>query len=107
MNACLWCSRHFEPRPRTAGGKEQRFCSPSCRKACHVAADRWAMGQLERGEVSADTLRGGAEATKTLPPVHKSPLPAITLAPAPDLPAGTTRALGRVPDSPSPATHPP
>ena len=52
---CLWCGAGF--RARENGGKFQRFCRTSCRRAFHQALRRWALHQWEVGQVTTTTLR--------------------------------------------------
>ncbi len=54
--ACLWCG---EPYARRAtGGQPQKFCSSACRRACHIAARRWAVLELEAGRLTVSKLLG-------------------------------------------------
>jgi hypothetical protein len=56
--SCVWCERFF--RPRKSGGKGQRFCRPSCRRAFHAAARAWALDALAIGRLTIADLRKGA-----------------------------------------------
>jgi hypothetical protein len=62
--ACMWCGRGFTPR--RDGGKEQRFCSPTCRYALDAAGRRWIASALAVGTLTLDELRNGAAATRAL-----------------------------------------
>ncbi len=56
--ACLWCS---EPYARRAtGGRPQKYCCSTCRRACHAAARRWAVSELEAGRLSVANVLGRA-----------------------------------------------
>jgi hypothetical protein len=52
---CPWCAKSFFPR-RT-GGKRQRFCSPTCRRALDKALRAWAGQELAEGRVTVAHLR--------------------------------------------------
>ncbi len=54
--ACLWCRRAYARR--ATGGKPQKFCSSACRRACHGAARRYAVLELEAGRLSVETVLG-------------------------------------------------
>lgn len=50
-----WCDRSF--RRRRGGGREQRFCRPSCRQAFHAAARAWTHDAIASGSLTfADLL---------------------------------------------------
>jgi hypothetical protein len=53
--SCVWCERLF--RPRKNGGRSQRFCRPSCRRAFHAAARTWALDELAAGRVTVADLK--------------------------------------------------
>ena len=61
---CMWCGRPF--RARQTGGRVQRFCWPSCRRAFHAAARAWALDAIADGTLSVVDLRNGATATRAL-----------------------------------------
>ena len=60
----MWCGRPF--RARQTGGRVQRFCWPSCRRAFHAAARAWALDAIADGTLSVVDLRNGAAATRAL-----------------------------------------
>jgi hypothetical protein len=64
MNSCVWCERQFNPR--RSGGRSQRFCRPSCRRAFHAAARTWVLRAIARGALTIPDLRTDAIATRTL-----------------------------------------
>ena len=61
---CPWCDRLF--RARQTGGRAQRFCSPSCRRAFHAAARQWALDAMATGALSIHDIKSGFAATRTL-----------------------------------------
>jgi hypothetical protein len=64
-SSCFWCDRPF--RPRQTGGRAQRFCKMSCRRAFHGAERRWALDAIEAGVLTIDHIRKGVQPTCTLP----------------------------------------
>jgi hypothetical protein len=56
-SSCYWCDRPF--RPRQTGGRAQRFCKMSCRRAFHAAARRWALDAIGAGMLTIDHIRKG------------------------------------------------
>jgi len=64
MNSCVWCERQFNPR--RSGGRSQRFCRPSCRRAFHAAARAWVLRAIARGALTVPDLRTDAMATRAL-----------------------------------------
>ena len=52
---CIWCERPF--RPRTSGGRAQRFCSASHRLQFFGAARRWALRAIEMGLITPGTIK--------------------------------------------------
>ena len=54
---CPWCDRLF--RARQTGGREQRFCRPSCRLAFHAAARAWALDAIAAGVLSIGDIKTG------------------------------------------------
>jgi hypothetical protein len=64
--ACLWCSRPF--RPRESGGRAQRFCRPSCRRAFHAGTRAWALDELAARRVSIGDFKNSLHATRALVP---------------------------------------
>jgi hypothetical protein len=71
--SCLWCKRGFTPR--RDGGKEQRFCSPTCRYALDAAGRRWIAVALASGALTLDHLRSGSLTTRALLSGAISPQP--------------------------------
>jgi hypothetical protein len=61
---CPWCDSQF--RPRQTGGRAQRFCRPSCRRAFHAAARNWALGAIVNGALGVEDIRNSAPATRAL-----------------------------------------
>ena len=53
---CDWCGGTF--KPRSTGGKQQRFCSPNCRQSFHAALRSWAVGALADGRLTMADLKG-------------------------------------------------
>ena len=54
--ACLWCRAAYARR--ATGGRPQKFCGSGCRRACHAAARRWAVLELEAGRLTVETVLG-------------------------------------------------
>lgn len=54
--ACLWCGKPYARR--ATGGQPQKFCSSACRRACHTAARRWAVREIEAGRLSVANVLG-------------------------------------------------
>ena len=52
---CLWCERPFTSR-RT-GGKPQRFCRDTCRRAFERELRAWARDQIAAGDVTPAQLQ--------------------------------------------------
>jgi hypothetical protein len=52
---CAWCSSRFTPRQ--SGGRRQRFCSKSCRRASEKAIREWAQGALVAGRVTVAEIK--------------------------------------------------
>jgi hypothetical protein len=73
--SCLWCERPF--RPRRSGGRAQRFCRPSCRRAFHAAVRVWALDELAGGRVTVANFKNGPHATRTLVPASSSVSPVL------------------------------
>jgi hypothetical protein len=63
---CQWCGKSF--KPRSEGGKAQRFCRPACRRALDAAGRRWIAAALASGSLTIASLKGGAPATRALLP---------------------------------------
>ena len=61
---CPWCDRPF--RPRQGGGREQKFCRPSCRRAFHADVRRWVLNAIENGTLTGADIRKGFPATRAL-----------------------------------------
>lgn len=60
---CSWCDRPF--RARQTGGRAQRFCQPTCRRAFHSAVRIWALDAIANTLTVAE-IRNGATATRAL-----------------------------------------
>jgi hypothetical protein len=52
---CLWCGNRF--RPRQSGGSPQKFCRSGHRHEFFGAARKWAILAIEKGLITAKTLR--------------------------------------------------
>jgi hypothetical protein len=63
---CYWCERQFQPRQ--SGGRPQRFCRPSCRRAFHAAARAWALDAIATGFMTVADLKNCLAATRALLP---------------------------------------
>jgi hypothetical protein len=63
-SVCPWCARSFQARQ--TGGRSQRFCRPSCRRAFHAAARTWALDAIAAGHLTIGDLKAGFTATRTL-----------------------------------------
>jgi len=61
---CAWCGRPFQERQ--TGGRAQRFCRPSCRRAFHTAVRAWAVDAIADGTLTVAEVRNGAPATRAL-----------------------------------------
>ena len=72
---CLWCCTPF--KPRTDGGKAQRFCRALCRNAFYAACRTWAVQGVLDGALSLEAIGKASPATCTLvtaqryPPGHR------------------------------------
>jgi hypothetical protein len=75
LPSCFWCNRPF--RPRRDGGRAQRFCRPSCRRAFHAAARAWALEELAIGRMTVADLKKGLTATRALLPGTIAPAPVL------------------------------
>jgi hypothetical protein len=62
--SCVWCERQFQPR--RSGGRPQRFCRPSCRRAFRAAARAWALDAIATGGMTVADLKNGLAATRAL-----------------------------------------
>ena len=62
---CPWCDRPF--RPRQDGGRGQKFCCPSCRRAFHVALRAWALDAIGSGAITISDIQTCLPTTRTLP----------------------------------------
>jgi hypothetical protein len=71
--SCAWCDRPFQAR--RSGGRAQRFCRPSCRRAFHAAARSWALDAIASRRVTLAELKNASAATRTLPGGTMSPAP--------------------------------
>lgn len=61
---CCWCSRPFQARQ--SGGRPQKFCLPSCRRAFHAAGRSWVLDRIASGALTVADIRNGPPATRTL-----------------------------------------
>jgi hypothetical protein len=62
---CDWCRAEFEPR--ADGGHVQRFCKPSCRRACDAAGRRWVTEAIAAGSIHVDAVRSGDVGKRVVP----------------------------------------
>lgn len=83
LPSCFWCNRPF--RARRDGGRTQRFCRPSCRRAFHAAARAWALDAIATGVMTVADLKNGLPATRTLLSGALSPAPILLSSPQPNL----------------------
>jgi hypothetical protein len=68
-SSCCWCNRPF--RARRDGGRAQRFCRPSCRRAFHGAARAWALAELAAGRLTLADIKNGRPATRAFLPASE------------------------------------
>jgi hypothetical protein len=61
---CSWCEGLF--RPRQSGGREQKFCRPSCRRAFHAAGRTWMLDRIASGALILADIRSGSAATRAV-----------------------------------------
>jgi hypothetical protein len=73
LPSCSWCDRSF--RARRSGGRVQRFCRPSCRRAFHTAVRAWALGAIENGTLTVADIKDHPPTTCALPGALISPPP--------------------------------
>jgi hypothetical protein len=71
--ACSWCNQLF--RARHGGGRGQRFCRPSCRRAFHAAARSWALDAIASGALTVADIKSGSAATRALRLSEEAPCP--------------------------------
>src|SRR5215467_3484342 len=64
LPSCSWCDRPF--RPRQSGGRAQRFCRPSCRRAFHAAMRAWALNAIAQGRLTLADVKNNAPTTRAL-----------------------------------------
>jgi hypothetical protein len=76
-SACFWCGACFEPR--NDGGKAQRFCRPTCRRAFETASRRFVAEAIAAGTLTIDMLRNSAASTRALVMHQFSPSPVPSL----------------------------
>ncbi len=55
IRLCTWCGTAYEPRRN--GGKPQRFCSASCRRAFNTGCRVYAAAEVDAGRVSVSALK--------------------------------------------------
>ena len=72
---CPWCDRPF--RPRQDGGKQQKFCRSSCRRAFHGAARAWVLDAIASGALTLADIRSGSAATRALLSEAEGTLPRV------------------------------
>jgi hypothetical protein len=67
MNACRcsWCRKPFQAR--SDGGKAQRYCSATCRRAFDGAARAWVRRAIDQGTLTSADLQEASPATRALP----------------------------------------
>jgi hypothetical protein len=63
-SSCCWCERLFHPRQ--SGGRPQKFCRPSCRRAFHTAGRTWVLDRITNGALTVADIRNGPTATRAL-----------------------------------------
>jgi len=80
---CCWCKRQFQPRQ--SGGRPQRFCRPTCRRAFHAVARAWALDELAAGRLPVADLKDGLSTTRALVPT------AFSISPAHEVPRPEAR----------------
>ena len=96
--SCPWCDRPF--RPRQSGGRAQRFCRLSCRRAFHAAVRSWALDAIADGNLTIEEVRNGAPATRTLRRGRERLLPLPDISPGHNaFPCPLARFLVEVPRS--------
>ncbi len=71
--ACSWCSRLFQARQ--GGGRAQRLCRPSCRRAFHAAVRAWALAAIARGALTVADIRNPRQTTCALSPARETAAP--------------------------------
>jgi hypothetical protein len=89
---CCWCDGRF--LARQTGGRAQRFCQPSCRRAFHSAARNWALDAIAIGTLTVPEIRSGAAATRALVRLAASSAPiddAARRSPTPVAPRAESR----------------
>lgn len=62
--SCVWCEGPF--RARLTGGRAQRFCRPSCRRAFHAAVRSSALDAIGDGTLTLAEIRNHGPATRAL-----------------------------------------
>ena len=62
--SCLLVRPTF--RSRESGGRAQRFCKMSCRRAFHAAARRWALDAVDAGVLTLGDIKQGFQPTRAL-----------------------------------------
>ena len=80
---CSWCGRQFTPR--LTGGRDQRFCRPSCRRALHAAARAWVLAEIAAGRLNLGAIKNRLPAPCALTAMSESPSPALDVAGEPDM----------------------
>jgi hypothetical protein len=62
---CSWCGRQFSPR--TSGGREQIYCTVTCRRAYDAAARTWVRLAIAEGYLTVADLKRVSASTRALP----------------------------------------
>ena len=73
LASCQWCERPFGARQ--TGGRAQRFCQPTCRRAFHFAVRTWALDAIANGTLTVAEIRNGPATTRALVPAANSLAP--------------------------------
>ena len=55
LTLCAWCGGPYQERQ--TGGRTQRFCRPSCRRAFHTAVRSWALDAIADGTLTLAEVR--------------------------------------------------
>ena len=61
-SVCLWCQKRF--KPRSDGGRAQRYCSPVCRRFFDGAARAWVRQAVDDGTLTLPDLQKASPATR-------------------------------------------
>ena len=74
-SSCCRCERLFHPRQ--SGGRPQKFCGPSCRRAFHAAGRTWVLDAIASGALTLADIRSGSAATRALLSEAEGTLPNV------------------------------